>query len=101
MIGEVEKAFAAPSFPSTLPLVMPEFPKSMSDILELATSVPPEMPPAWLLEDEIEGDEMQITFEGKSFHYLDTSSFCGLGSDRGYDLGCSAKGSFWAGFDML
>ena len=99
MIGEVEKAFAAPSFPSTLPLV--EFPKSMSDILELATSVPPEMPPAWLLEDEIEDDEMQITFEGRTFHYLDTSSFCGLGEDRGYDLGCSAKGSFWAGFDML
>jgi hypothetical protein len=118
MIGEVEEeAFVPPSFPSTLPLVMPEFPKSMSDILELATSAtvvtppptpfqqvmppPPEMPSAWLLEDEIEDDEMQITFEGRTFHYLDTSSFCGLGEDRGYDLGFSAKESFLAGFDML
>jgi hypothetical protein len=36
---------------------------------------PPDVPSDWLLEDEVDDDEIQITFEGRTFHILDTSSF--------------------------
>jgi hypothetical protein len=117
-LDEVDEAFVPPSFPSNLPLVMPVLPKSRSDVFELAASMrvvtppstpfqqvislpPDNMPSAWLLEDEVDDDEMQITFEGRTFHYLDTSSFDGFGEERAYDLGFFAKKSFLADFDIL
>jgi hypothetical protein len=114
MLDEIEETFVPPCFPS-IPLVMPLLPKSTSDMFKVATSIvtpcstpfqqimllPPDVPSDWLLEDEVDDDDMQITFEGRTFHYLDTSSFDALREDRGYDLGSSAKEDFLAGFDML
>ena len=108
---EVEDAFLLPSFPSTLPLSMPMLPESMTSIpvvtppqtpLQQVIPLPSELQSDWLLEDEME-DEMQITFEGKTFHFLDTSSFDYLREDRGYDQAWddTKDDDFLAGFDMF
>jgi hypothetical protein len=91
---------------------MPVLPKSMTSMpvvtppqtpFQQVLSLSPEVPSDWLLKDEVE-DEMKFTFEGKIFHFLDTSSFDFLlGDDRGYDQTSrfGTKENFLAGFDML
>jgi hypothetical protein len=71
--------------------------------VQQATPLSPDVPSTtWLLEeDAVKDDEMQITFEGKTFHYLDTSFFDNIGQYRGCDLGSRAEEDFLAGFDML
>lgn len=104
LFEEVEDAFFPP------PLSKPVLPESITSMpvvtppqtpLQQVMPPPPELQLDWLLEDEME-DEMKITFEGKTFHFLDTSSFEYLGEDRGYDQAwVGTKENFLAGFDML
>ena len=78
-----------PSYPKILPLVMPILPISCPSTVtppqtpELPPPVP-EMPDDWLLSDTGPLDE-PISFEGKTFHYLDACSFDCLTEDRGND----------------
>lgn len=98
-----------PSYPKILPLVMPILPKCDTSAIitppltpqpdgDLSTS---EMPDEWLLSDSSPLDE-PISFEGKTFHYLDACSFDCLQEERGNDQsswGFSLKDSdaFFAG----
>jgi hypothetical protein len=78
-----------PSYPKILPLVMPVLPRSCSSTVtppqtpELPPPAP-ETPDDWLLSDTSPLDE-PISFEGKTFHYLDACSFDCLTEDRGND----------------
>jgi hypothetical protein len=82
-----------PSYPKILPLVMPVLPRScpstvtppQTPVLDEALPPPvPEMPDDWLLSDTGPLDE-PISFEGKTFHYLDACSFDCLAEDGGND----------------
>ena len=94
-----EEAFEPPSFLSAnqQPLVMPVLPRSNDSLRNTATPTsfpaptvtppqtpqqvqilpPAEVPSDWLLSDStfLGPEDDAITFEGKTFHYLDSSSF--------------------------
>jgi hypothetical protein len=118
MVQSAEIAFLMPrppSYPRILPLVMPVLPRTTEFDETRSTITPPqtplleddlpppaaEIPNDWLLSDSVPLDD-PISFEGKTFHYLDACSFDCLHEERENDQsswGFSMKDSdvFFAG----